>query len=203
MRKVIASTFLSLDGIMQAPGGPDEDRSGGFDHGGWIVPYADETTGAVVGELFSRPYELLLGRRTYDIFAAYWPHQEEGGHGDIARQFNATVKYVATHDPAALGWRNSVALSDPVADVARLKRQDGPDLVIQGSGTLIRTLLAAGLIDRFTLLIFPVLLGEGTRLFGPDAGSGALTLVRSQASASGVVINVYEPAGAVKTGSFL
>lgn len=202
MRKVIASTFISLDGVMQAPGGPDEDRSGGFAYGGWVAPYWDEVTDAAVSAIFARPYQLLLGRRTYDIFAAFWPHVEQGPDADLAQNFNTTTKYVATSSTAPLDWAHSVALHDPVADVARLKAQDGPDLVIQGSGVLIRSLLSNGLIDALTLLVFPVVLGSGKRLFGDVVAPSALRLTGSEQSPSGVVISSYVPAGEVETGSF-
>lgn len=203
MRKVIAGTFLSLDGIMQGPGGPDEDRSGGFALGGWVFPHFDETLGEIMGEMFSQPYDLLLGRRTYDIFAAHWPTAEDGDDAEIARQFNAATKYVATRSLTTLDWQYSIALRNAVSAVTELKKQHGPDLLIQGSGTLIRDLLGAGLIDRLTLLVFPVMLGDGKRLFGPETGSSAMTLIRSRTSPSGVVISTYEPAGPVQTGSFV
>jgi dihydrofolate reductase len=200
MRKVIAGTFVSLDGVMQAPGGPEEDTAGGFKYGGWVFPYFDETLGAAMGDLFARPFDLLLGRKTYDIFAAYWPHEEGGQDADIAKAFNKVTKYVATTSKAPLTWQNSVALNDPVADVARLKKEDGPDLLIQGSSVLIQTLHAHDLIDQFDLKVFPVVLGAGKRLFGENAG--ALKLVSSKISGLGVMINTYTPDGGVKTGSF-
>jgi len=202
MRKVIASTFLSLDGIMQEPGGPDEDTSDGFALGGWTFPFFDEAGGAFMGELFAAPFDLLLGRRTYDIFAAHWPKADESDDDGIAYRFNRATKYVATRTLTTLDWDYSIALRNAVSGVAELKKQDGPDLLIQGSGTLIRDLLGAGLIDRFTVMTFPVLLGEGKRLFGPETGSSSLKLVDSRTTPSGVAINSYEPDGAVKTGSF-
>jgi dihydrofolate reductase len=202
MRKLKVGTFLSVDGVMQAPGAPDEDRSGGFDRGGWVVPYFDAVVDQAVGAQFERPYELLLGRLTYDIFAAHWPRAEDGPDAALARQFNATTKYVATRSTAPLAWRGSIALRDPVADVGRLKQEDGPDLLIQGSGVLVRSLLAAGLVDELTLLTFPVLLGPGKRLFDGEAMPSALTLVGSATSPSGVAIATWRPAGAVDTGSF-
>lgn len=201
MRKVIASTFISADGVMQAPGAPEEDQSGGFALGGWVAPYWDEVTEAAVTAIFARPYHLLLGRRTYDIFAAFWPHVDQGPDADLARDFNTTTKYVATSSTAPLGWAHSVALHDPVADVARLKGEDGPDMVIQGSSVLVRSLLSHGLIDELTLMVFPVVLGAGKRLFGDDVTPSALRLTGSHASPSGVVINAYVPGGAVQTGS--
>lgn len=199
MRKIIAATFVSLDGVMQAPGGPEEDPVGGFEFGGWTFHYFDEVAGEAMGELFSKPFDLLLGRRTYDIFAAYWPYQKD----PIADVFNPATKYVATHRPDTLTWENTKSLgSDIVAALRKLKQEDGPDLLIQGSGELIQTLLANGLIDEIRLMIFPLLLGKGKRLFGDDAMPAAFKLVKSQASATGVIIATYERADEVRTGSF-
>lgn len=200
MRKIIASTFVSLDGVMQAPGGPDEDPVNGFRFGGWVFPYADDTMGSVIGELFAKPFALLLGRRTYDIFAAYWPYQDD----DIAKAFNPAVKYVATHRPETLTWQNSQSLGpDIVAALRKIKQEDGPDLLIQGSGNLIQTLLANELIDEMTVLTFPLLLGKGKRLFEGGAAPGALKLTRSVVSSTGIVVATYERNGAVQTGSFV
>lgn len=201
MRKIKASTFVSLDGVMQAPGGPDEDRSGGFEFGGWTVPYSDETTGAAVGQILSEPYSLLLGRTTYDIFAAYWPNID--GH-PIADRFNAATKYVATSSPETLGWQNSQPLLGNVTDALReIKKQDGPDLMIQGSGKLAQTLFASDLVDKFTLFIFPILLGRGKRLFDSGAMPSSFRQTRSETSRKGVVIATYERDGDVRTGSFM
>ncbi|MFC3208312.1 dihydrofolate reductase family protein [Aquamicrobium soli] len=201
MRKIKASTFVSLDGVMQAPGGPEEDRSGGFRFGGWTVPYADDTTGAAVGEILAEPYDLLLGRTTYDIFAAYWPNIT---NHPIADRFNAATKYVATSSPGTLNWQNSQPLTgDVTAALRELKKQDGPDLLIQGSGKLAHTLFASDLIDTFTLLIFPVLLGKGKRLFDDGAMPAAFRQTRSQTSGKGVIIATYERGGEVETGSFM
>lgn len=202
MRNVIASAFVSLDGVMQAPGGPEEDPTGGFKYGGWVWPYFDETSGAMLDEVFARPYDLLLGRKTYEIFAAYWPNQEDGANSKIARDFNKATKYVATRSGVPLTWKNSVAIHDAASDVARLKRGDGPDLLIQGSSVLVHALLKQGLIDRITLFVFPVILGQGKRFFANDAKEMALKLEKSATSPSGVTMNTYTPAGAVKTGSF-
>lgn len=202
MRKVIAGAFVSLDGVMQAPGGPEEDPTGGFKYGGWTAPYFDEAVGAQMGEIFSKPYELLLGRKTYETFAAHWPYAEGGPDDGIARQFNRITKYVATSSKAPLTWKNSVAIHDPAKDVSKLKEQDGPDLLIQGSSNLIQTLLKHGLIDQFNLLIFPVLLGPGKRLFGEGTQGAELRLASSKSSPSGVTMNSYTPAGPVRTGSF-
>ncbi|MER8570837.1 dihydrofolate reductase family protein [Mesorhizobium sp. M1338] len=199
MRKIIAATFVSLDGVMQAPGGPEEDPVGGFKFGGWTFHYFDDVAGAAIDELFSKPFALLLGRRTYDIFAAYWPYQKDS----IADAFNPATKYVATHRPDSLTWRNTQSLGpDIVATLRRLKQEDGPDLLIQGSANLIQTLLANGLIDEIRLMIFPLLLGKGKRLFGDDAMPAAFRLAKSQVSSTGVIMATYERAGEIKVGSF-
>lgn len=200
MRKIIAATFVSLDGVMQAPGGPEEDPVGGFKFGGWTFHYFDEVGRAAMGELFSKPFALLLGRRTYDIFAAYWPYQND----PIADAFNPATKYVATHRPDTLTWQNTQSLGpDIVATVRRLKQENGPDLLIQGSGSLIQTLLANGLIDEIRLMIFPLLLGKGKRLFGDGAMPAAFKLVKSQTSSTGVIMATYERAGEIEVGSFV
>ncbi|UCI28437.1 dihydrofolate reductase family protein [Mesorhizobium sp. B2-8-5] len=199
MRKIIAATFVSLDGVMQAPGGPEEDPVGGFKFGGWTFHYFDEVGSAAMEELFSKPFALLLGRRTYDIFAAHWPYQND----PIADVFNPAVKYVATHRPDSLTWQNTQSLGpDIVARLKELKQEDGPDLLIQGSGNLTQTLLANGLIDEIRLMTFPLVLGKGKRLFGDSAMPAAFKLVKSQASATGVIIAIYERAGEIRTGSF-
>ncbi len=203
MRKLIVPAFISLDGVMQAPGGPEEDTSGGFAHGGWVWPYADESD-EVMGGVFERPFELLLGRRTYDIFAAYWPHvAEDAPHRGIADLFNGTAKHVATHHPDTLEWQNSRDLgSDIVAAVGELKRGDGPNLVTQGSSDLVHQLLATDLVDELRLLVYPILLGRGKRLFDDRAQASAFRLEASKASSSGVLVNRYARAGEVRTGSF-
>ncbi|TPI08671.1 dihydrofolate reductase [Mesorhizobium sp. B4-1-3] len=199
MRKIIAATFVSLDGVMQAPGGPEEDPVGGFKFGGWTFHYFDEVAGRAMEELFSKPFDLLLGRRTYDIFAAYWPYQNDA----IADVFNPATKYVATHRPDSLTWQNTKSLGpDIVARLKELKQEDGPDLLIQGSGNVIQTLLANGLIDEIRLMIFPLLLGKGKRLFGDNAMPAAFKLVKSQASTTGVIMATYERGGEIRTGSF-
>src|SRR5262249_43263165 len=171
MRKLIVAEFLSLDGVIQAPGGPEEDPSGGFRLGGWQVPYADEAIGQAVLDLFSQPFELLLGRRTYDIWAAYWPRIGANSPSHpIAGPFNRVPKHVATHRPDTLDWQNSHALEGDLADAIRaLKHQGGANLLTHGSGDMVRQLLAAGLVDELRLLIYPVLLGRGKRLFGENA----------------------------------
>ena len=204
MRTLTVAAFVSLDGVMQAPGGPEEDRSDGFGLGGWIVPYADEVTGEAVMDLFSQPFELLLGRRTYDIFAGYWPQIQVDANNPIADLFNAVPKHVATHRPDSLAWHNSHGLDANIIDAIRaLKRQDGSQLLTQGSGDLVRQLLAAGLVDELRLMIHPVLLGRGKRLFGDDAQASAFTLEHSTRTPSGVLVARYTRSGEVKTGTFL
>ncbi|NZA28265.1 dihydrofolate reductase [Luteimonas sp. SJ-92] len=204
MRKLIVAAFTSLDGVMQAPGGPEEDTDGGFAHGGWLVPHVDEAFGTAMDELFSRPFELLLGRRTYDIFAAHWPRvPADAEDAGMAALFNGVTKHVATHRPATLAWQNSRGLGeDVVAAVRELKRQDGADLLTQGSSELVQRLLATDMVDELRLLVFPVLLGKGKRLF-PDAGqAAAFRLDESVASPNGILISRYLRQGEVRTGSF-
>jgi dihydrofolate reductase len=201
MRKVIAAAFVSLDGVMQAPGGPPEDPTGGFTHGGWTVNYWDEPMGQFMGEMFSSPFDLLLGRKTYEIFAAHWPFVE--GSDPIAQSFNAVTKYVAASSTEPLTWTNSVALrGDVAAEIASLKQQDGPNLLTQGSSVLLQTLLAHDLIDEIRLLTFPLVLGPGKRLFGQGTKPGALKLTETKVSTTGVTMSVYQRAGAISTGSF-
>jgi dihydrofolate reductase len=199
MRKLIVGMMTSLDGVVQAPGGPEEDPTGGFKFGGWVFPHWDEAGGQAWREPFARPFDLLLGRKTYEIFAAYWPYQE----GEIADPFNAATKYVATSSVEPLAWESSVRLEgDVLGAVARLKDGDGPDLLTQGSAMLVRSLLAAGLVDELFLSVFPVLLGKGKRWFGEGSKPGEWTMVDSLTSATGVVIARYWPKGPVRTGSF-
>lgn len=200
MRKIVAATFVSLDGVMQAPGGPEEDPTGGFSHGGWTFHYWDDIMGGVMSEVFEKPFDLLLGRKTYDIFAAHWPSLE---NDPVAEIFNRVTKYVATRSAGPLAWHNSRPLgSDVVAALGALKREDGPDLLIQGSSDLIQALLAADLIDEFRLLIFPLVLGRGKKLFGSGTMPTAFRLTGSRTSTTGVLVAHYERAGEVKTGSF-
>lgn len=203
MRKLIVAAFISLDGVVQAPGGPEEDTSGGFAYGGWIWPYGDGS-GEVMDGAFTQPFELLLGRRTYDIFAAYWPHvPEDAPHRGIADLFNSVTKHVATHRPETLAWQNSHALgADVVAAVRALKRGDGPNLVTQGSSELVRQLLATDVVDELRLLIYPLLLGRGKRLFDDRAQPSAFRLEASRTTSTGVQVNRYAREGAVRTGSF-
>lgn len=200
MRKIIGGMFVSLDGVIQAPGGPTEDPTGGFAHGGWMFPVADDEVGAAIGEFFSQPYDLLLGRRTYDIFAAYWPYADGEG-ASMGAAFTAANKYVLTKGEQPLPWANSHRMRG-MDDVAMLKQGDGPDLLIQGSGTIYPALLTAGLLDRLELYIFPIVLGSGKRLFGEGTPPGTLKLVDHQVSPGGTVIATYEPKGSVETGSF-
>lgn len=200
MRKVVAAAFVSLDGVMQAPGGPTEDPTGGFTLGGWVYPHFDDAVGGFMDELFAAPFDLLLGRKTYEIFAAHWPYMP--AEDPIAGTFNRVTKYVATRTGAPLTWANSTALSDAAADVTRLKQGDGPTLLTQGSSVLLQSLLEEGLVDELRVLTFPVLLGPGKRLFEGRAKPCALKLVRQTVSSTGVTLAVYEQAGAVATGSF-
>ena len=193
MRKVRGSVFLSLDGVMQGPGGPTEDPTGGFDQGGWVFKVWDDGVDEAIGGFFAGEYDLLLGRRTYDIFAAYWPYVE-GDAAAMGDAFTSAQKYVLTGGDQPLGWANSHRLAT-IEDVAALKQDDGPDLVIQGSGTIYPALIAAGLLDRLTVMTFPVTLGSGKRLFGDGMPAGLLTMVDHKVTAQGTVIATYEPAG--------
>ena len=194
------STFLTLDGVMQAPGGPGEDDDGGFAHGGWSVSYWDEQMGEVMGAAMSTPFDLLLGRRTYDIFAAYWPHAPEEAGG---KPLNDATKYVASRGRPTLEWSRSVLIEgDAAVGVAALKQEEGPELQVHGSGNLVQTLLHHQLVDEFRLWVFPVVLGAGKRLFADGTVPAGLRLVASTVSSTGVVIGTYEPAGEIVTGSF-
>ncbi len=199
MRQVVAVTQLTLDGVMQAPGGPEEDPSGGFRYGGWSFPYFDEVIGEALEKAFAQPLELLLGRRTYEIFAAYWPYAE----GPIADALNSAKKYVASRTLTSLDWSNSALLEGDVGTaVAALKEQDGPELQVYGSSELLQMLLAHGLVDEFRLWIAPVVVGPGKRLFGDDVALSGLELVDSDVSTTGVFMATYRRAGEVRTGSF-
>jgi dihydrofolate reductase len=203
MRKVIVGAFVSMDGVMQAPGGPEEDPTGGFTFGGWVAPFAavDPVFGAEVGKLFDRPFDLLLGRRTYDIFAAHWPYAEGGPYDGIAKTFNRITKYVATRRGVDLTWKGSVALGDAAQDVAKLKQQDGATLLTQGSTELVHALLAAGLVDEIRTFTFPVVLGKGKRLFDESSEPRAFTLTHSAVSPNGLIHATYVRAGEVKTAT--
>lgn len=201
MRKLIVSTFVSLDGIMQAPGGPEEDPTGGFTLGGWTFGYWDESMEISTSGFDGKNRELVLGRRTYEIFEAYWPYQPD--NHPIAKTLNAAKKYVASNTLTVLHWNNSTLLHGDVASaIIALKAQQGPDLQVIGSGNLIHTLQAASLIDEYNVWTFPVVLSRGKRLFSEAAKPSALQLVRSQVSITGVVMSTYVPAGAIQPGSF-
>ena len=200
MRKLTGAVFQSLDGVMQAPGGPDEDPTSGFRFGGWSFHYWDESLEKPFGEVIEADYDLLLGKRTYDIFAAFWPNNQET---EIGAKFQRINKYVLTHSDEPLSWEHSEKLSGDTAEaVAELKRTEGRDLIIQGSSTLYAPLLAAGLIDRLVIMVFPVVLGEGKRIFDGSQASGALRLTEHAISDKGVAFLSYEPAGEVPTGTF-
>jgi dihydrofolate reductase len=201
MRQLIVQTFLTLDGVMQAPGGPGEDDDGGFAYGGWSVNYWDDQMGQVMGEATTRPFAMVLGRRTYDIMAAYWPTapEEEG-----AKVFNDATKYVASRSrPDLEKWSNSAQIEGDAADgLAALKGEDGPELQVHGSANLIQTLLRHNLVDEFRLWVFPVVIGSGKRLFADGTVPEGLRLVDSKVSSTGVVMGTWQPAGEIATGSF-
>ena len=199
MRKLLVTTFLSLDGVMQSPGGPGEDDEN-FVYGGWSVPHWDDTMSKVMGDIMGKPFDLLLGRKTYEIFKAYWPNApEEAG----SKPLNDATKYVVSRGTPSLDWGPAVLIRDDAADaVAKLKGGDGPELQVHGSGDLIQTLLANGLVDEFHLWLFPVLIGPGKRLFSDGTVPAGLTLLDTTVSTTGVVIGTYAPAGDLKVGSF-
>ena len=201
MRKIIVQEFITLDGVMQAPGGPNEDVDGGFKYGGWSFNYWDKIMGDVMGGFIELPFELLLGRRTYDIFAAHWPKTKDDQV--IAKKFNGTRKYVVSHTAHALEWQNSELITnDVVPQIKKLKQKDGPDLWVHGSGNLIQTLLRNDLIDSMVIWTFPLTVGPGKRLFAEGTKAAGFKLTDSKTSTTGVVIATYEPAGFLKTGSF-
>ncbi len=198
MRKIVVLTFVSLDGIMQAPGGPTEDTSGNFTYGGWTVPYFDEFLGRVMAEQMGQPFDLLLGRKTFEIFASYWPQHPVEGAG-----INQATKYVASKTLTRHEWQKTVLLNGEVADeIKQLKQHDGPDLQVHGSSNLIQTLLKHDLIDELWLKIFPVTLGKGKRLLGQGTIPASFKVVDAKSSPSGVIIANFKRAGEVKTGSF-
>lgn len=200
MRKLIVSTFMTLDGVMQAPGGPDEDNEGGFAHGGWSVSYWDEQMGQVMSEAMSAPFDLVLGRKTYDIFAAHWPYATDDPG---SKPLNDATKYVASRSHPRLEWSNSVLIEGDAGEgIAALKKDDGPELQVHGSGDLVQTLLRHNLVDQYRLWVFPLVIGSGKRLFSQGTIPAGLTLVDSAVSTTGVVIGTYEPAGEIITGSF-
>lgn len=200
MRKLLVTTFLTLDGVMQAPGGPEEDDGGGFAYGGWSVNYWDDKMGEVMDGILGKPFDLLLGRKTYEIFAAYWPDAPDES---VGKPFNAATKYVASTTLSSVEWENSVLLEGDVAEaVAALKQGEGRELQVHGSGNLIQTLLRHNLIDELWAWTFPVVVGGGKRLFAEGAPAAGLKLVDHTISTTGVVIGTYEPAGELVTGSF-
>jgi dihydrofolate reductase len=198
MRKIIVLEFITLDGVMQAPGGPKEDISGGFKYGGWIVPYFDDLLGKVMDEQMSGPFDLLLGRKTYEIFAGYWPHHEDKWPG-----INSVKKYLVSDSPMNLEWSNSILINgNVVEEIKKLKAQGGPELQVYGSGNFVQTLLKHDLVDELWLKIFPITLGKGKRLFVEGAIPAAFELTDSKVSPKGVIAANYKRAGEVKTGSF-
>lgn len=202
MRKLIVLSFITLDGVMQAPGGPEEDPSGGFTHGGWVFPYFDDFLGKTMNEQMGHPFELLLGRRTYEIFAAYWPYVSTTDD-PIAAGINNAKRYVASRTLTELEWSNSELIKGDAADgIKALKKQDGPEIQVHGSGNLVQTLLRHDLIDELWLKIFPITLGRGKRLFAEGAVPAGFKLLASGTSPSGVIVASFERAGAIRTGSF-
>jgi dihydrofolate reductase len=198
MRKIIVLSFISLDGVMQAPGGPKEDTSGGFKYGGWTVPYFDEEAGKIMSEQMAKPFDLLLGRKTYEIFASYWPEHEDNWPG-----VNDVTKYVASKTLEKPTWKNTEVLKGNLAyALKKLKGTKGPDLQVHGSGNMIQSLLMHDLVDELWLKIFPVTLGKGKRLFDKGTIPAAFKLTESTITPSGVIIANYTRAGKVKTGSF-
>ena len=211
MRKIIVQSFITLDGVMQSPGGPHEDQTGGFSYGGWAVNYFDESMMKFVGESNTKPFALLLGRRTYEIFAAHWPYVNEK-HGEnpkenalddpFADALNAARKYVVSEVPLALSWNNTTTImGNVVEEIQKLKDEDGPELQVHGSANLIQTLLEYDLVDEFRLMIFPITLGGGKKLFADGTQPLAFKLVKSATSSTGVIMAVYEKAGAVQIGT--
>ncbi len=202
MRKLIVLSFITLDGVMQAPGGPEEDPTGGFKYGGWVAGYFDDFLGKVMVGQMSKPFDLLLGRKTYEIFAAYWPYVKTSGD-PIAAGINKAKKYVASKTLTKLVWSNSELVKGDIAkEVKKLKKQDGPEIQAHGSGNLIQTLLAHDLVDELWLKIFPITLGKGKRLFAEGTIPVGFKLLESVISPSGVIVASYERAGEVRTGSF-
>ena len=200
MRELIVNTFLTLDGVMQAPGGPQEDPAGGFEHGVWSFGYWDEPMQSVMGESMAKPFDLVLGRRTYEIFAAHWPYSDE----PVAEPLNRATKHVASTTLDRLEWENSKLIEGEVPEGVRaLKEEDGPELQVHGSANLIQTLLEHGLIDEFRLYIFPLVLGTGKRLFDGGTVPAGLELASSQVSSSGVIMASYRTGAEIKYGSFV
>ncbi len=199
MRKLAVLTFITLDGVMQAPGGPEEDPSGGFKHGGWSVGYWDEFMNQVMAKQMNSPFDLLLGRKTYEIFASYWPNSKEPGADDL----NKAKKYVATSTLIKLNWKNSTIIKgNVVEEIGKLKQLNGPEIQVHGSSNLIQTLLKNNLVDEFRLKIFPVTIGAGKRLFGYGTIPASFKLLESEVSPRGVIVATYVPEGEIKTGTF-
>jgi dihydrofolate reductase len=199
MRDLVVSTFVTLDGVMQAPGGPEEDPTEGFAYGGWSVSAWDDAMGKAMDEATEASFDLLLGRKTYEIFAAHWPYAEDS----MAVKLNEAKKYVASNTLTSADWQNSVVLDgDVAAKVRELKAGEGPEIQVHGSSNLIQTLNAQGLVDEYRVWIFPVLVGKGKRLFGDDLAATSLTLVEARTSSTGVTMNTYRPSGPVEIGSF-
>jgi dihydrofolate reductase len=197
MRKVMVLEHISLDGVIQAPGGPDEDSSGGFAYGGWIAPYSDEMLGTVLSRQMNLPFDLLLGRKTFEIWASYWPQ-----HADDWPGVNTATKYVASNSRTSSKWQPSVFLNGDIAEkVAKLKQQPGPDLNVWGSGHLLQTLIKHDLVDAFWLMLYPITLGVGKRLFAAGTIPAAFKVTESKVGSSGVIVVNYERAGAIQTGN--
>ncbi len=202
MRKIITTTFVTLDGVMQAPGAPDEDRDGGFSHGGWSFGYWDDVMGGIMQGFMELPFELLLGRRTYDIFAGYWPTATTDQA--IAKPFNSTRKYVVSHTRPALSWHNSTLVTgDVVGELRKLKKMDAPDLWVHGSGQARPDAAGERAVDVMHVWIFPVTMGQGKRLFAEGTRPEGFKVIDAKIATTGVVVATYEPAGAIKSGSFV
>ncbi|HTE27709.1 dihydrofolate reductase family protein [Flavitalea sp.] len=199
MRKIIVTTFISLDGVMQGPGGPEEDPTNGFKWGGWTATFWDEIMNNKMAASMKNPYDLLLGRKTYEIFASHWPYADD----PISETFNRITKYVVSGKGLELTWKNAVLITgDIVAKLAQLRKEDGPDLLVNGSGKLVQTLLSNGLVDLLYLWIFPTTIGKGKRLFEEGTSPANWELLESTTSTTGVIIASYKPSGAIKLGSF-
>ena len=201
MAELTITTFLSLDGVMQAPGAPDEDPSGNFPHGGWLVPHADADMGKTMAEIFSKADAFLLGRKTYDIFSAYWPRITDP-EDPIAGKLNSLPKYVASRTRSTFTWHNTTPVHDVEKEVNELKKRFAREVQVHGSCGLAQTLIEKDLVDEYRLLTFPVMLGTGKRLFGSGTVPRTLKLVRLSTTSTGVIISIYRPAGSLKTGSF-
>jgi dihydrofolate reductase len=200
MRKIVVSAMVSMDGVMQAPGGPTEDPTRGFTFGGWAMPHVDQAFGEELDRVFKEKFDLLLGRKTYEIFAAYWPFHDDAAHGGIARLFNGIGKYaVSRSGEVDTSWAGSMLLRD-IADVKRLKQEDGPNLVTQGSGELVHALLAEDLVDAISIFTLPIVLGGGKKLFADGSAPHAFKLARSRVSPNGLIIGHYERQGEIRIG---